>query len=339
MRKFNVEMWGKAISVMPKLNKEEWLELDFISKWLISTRFAAIIMTVTSVAISGLLAGRDGVFNIWLFLLVMIGLVFAHTTNNLLNDYTDYARGIDKDNYFREQYGPHPLGRGFMTKQRLLLNAAVNGVIALTAGIALVFLRGGLVLPLMIAGAIFVLFYTYPFKYIALGEIIMLATWGPLMVGGGYYVMSGVWSWNAALAGLAYSLGVTATLFGKHIDKIKEDKSKGVHTMPVVLGEKTARYVGLALFLLQYAVVIYLVANRYFSVFPVVVLLALPTFFKVLLPMWRHPRPDAPPPEYPEGAWPLWFVATAFTYARQWGFLYLAGLVLDMIYQLIFVAG
>lgn len=336
MKKLNVQMWGKAVSVMPQISKEEWNELDFISRWLISTRFAAIIMTVTSVAITGFLAARDGVFDLWMFLLVMIGLIFAHTTNNLLNDYTDYSRGIDKDNYFREQYGPHPLGKGFMTRQRLLLSAAINGIIALAAGIALLFLRGGLVLPLMIAGAIFVLFYTYPLKYIALGEIVMLFAWGPLMVGGGYYVMSGVWNWNVALAGLAYSLGVTATLFGKHIDKIREDKSKGVYTMPVVLGEKLARYVALGMFALQYLVLLLLIINGYFSLFVLVVLLAVPTFFKILLPMWRHPRPDAPPPDYPEGAWPLWFVGTAFIYARQWGFLYLLGLILDLLYQLIF---
>ena len=336
MKKINFEMWNKAITVMPKITKEEWDELDIISKWLISTRFAAIIMTVTSVGIVGLLAGRDGYFNLWLFLLVLIGLVMAHATNNLLNDYTDYVRGIDKDNYFREQYGPHPLGRGFVTKKGLLTSAAINGLIAMAAGLALVFLRGGLVLPLMLAGVIFVLFYTFPLKYIALGEIVMLFTWGPLMVGGGYYALSGIWDWNVALAGLAYSLAVTATLFGKHTDKIAEDKKKGVRTMPVVLGERLARAVGLAMFVMEYFVVVYLVATGYFTVFPLLVFLALPMFIKVLWPMWRNPRPQEPPPNYPPGAWPLWFVATGFVYARRWGILFLLGLILDMAYRLIF---
>ena len=38
-----------------------------------------------------------------------IGLIFAHATNNLFNDFTDYRPGVDKDNYFRTQYGPQPL--------------------------------------------------------------------------------------------------------------------------------------------------------------------------------------------------------------------------------------
>ncbi|MCJ7624239.1 MAG: prenyltransferase [Anaerolineaceae bacterium] len=337
MKKFNFEMWGQALSVMPKITKEEWNELDFVSQWLISTRAAAIVMTFVSVGIAGLLAIRDGNFNLWMWLLVLVGLIMAHATNNLLNDYTDYVRGIDKDNYFREQYGPHPLGREFMTKRGLLTYAALNGLIALIAGLILVYTRGGLVLPLMIAGAVFVLFYTYPLKYIAMGEIVMLFTWGPLMVGGGYYVMSGMWDWNVALAGLAYSLGVTATLFGKHIDKLDLDKAKGVRTLPVVLGEKLARYVGIALFVLEFIVVLYLIITGYFSLLLLVVFITVPMFLKVVLPMWRHPRPAEPPDDYPEGAWPLWFVGSGFLFARQWGMVYLLGLILDLVYHLIFV--
>jgi len=264
-----------------------------------------------------------------------VGLIFAHATNNLLNDYTDYVRGIDEDNYFRDQYGPQPLGQGFVSKRQLLLMAALNGLIATAAGVALIFLRGGITVWLMLAGAVIVLLYTYPLKYIALGELSMLIAWGPLMVGGGYYVLSGVWSWNVALAGLVYSLGVTATLIGKHVDKYKFDKDKGVHTVPVVIGEKAARYLGLGMFVLEYLLVFYLVGIGFFSPFLLVILFGLPSFFKMVLPMWRHPRPEEPPPQYPKGVWPLWFVGTAFSYARQWGFYYLLGLILDMGYVLI----
>ena len=46
------------------------------------------------------------------------------------------------------------------------------------------------------------LFYTWPLKYIGLGEIAVLLVWGPLMIGGGYFVITGVWDWNVVLAGL-----------------------------------------------------------------------------------------------------------------------------------------
>src|SRR5688500_2383936 len=110
-------MWRTAIWQLIKMDKKkEWDALDVISKWLIATRSAVTLVTVYSCVIAGILAWRDGYFS-WLpFLIVTLGLFIAHGTNNLLNDYTDYSRGVDKDNYFRTQYGLHPLVQGFFTK-------------------------------------------------------------------------------------------------------------------------------------------------------------------------------------------------------------------------------
>jgi 1,4-dihydroxy-2-naphthoate octaprenyltransferase len=69
----------------------------------------------------------------------------------------------------------------------------------------LIYLRGGLTLILLGMGAFFVLFYTFPLKYIALGEIAVLVVWGPLMVGGGYYEITGIWDWNVVIASLPYA--------------------------------------------------------------------------------------------------------------------------------------
>jgi 1,4-dihydroxy-2-naphthoate octaprenyltransferase len=44
------------------------------------------------------------------------------------------------------------------------------------------------------------------------------------------------------IASLPYVLGVTTVIFGKHIDKLEMDKAKGIHTLPVVIGEKASRY-------------------------------------------------------------------------------------------------
>src|SRR5512136_2720635 len=97
----NFAMWRKALQVIPHVTKEEWDRLDVISKWLISTRAAVLIMTFISAAIAGILAFQDGKFNLLHWVLVAFGLVMAHGTNNLLNDITDYSRGVDQDNYYR----------------------------------------------------------------------------------------------------------------------------------------------------------------------------------------------------------------------------------------------
>ena len=58
----NVSMWAKAVKVIPRVSKEEWTALDVISRWLIATRSAVLVMTFISAAIAGLLSVRDGHF-------------------------------------------------------------------------------------------------------------------------------------------------------------------------------------------------------------------------------------------------------------------------------------
>lgn len=327
----NTAMWRKALQVIPRISKEEWDRLDVISKWLISTRAAVLIMTFISAAIAGILAFQHGKFNLGLWLLLAIGLILAHATNNLFNDFTDYIKGVDKDNYFRAQYGPQPLEHGLMSKRQQLLYTIVTGGMALAAGIALVYLRGGLTLILLGLGVFFVLFYTYPLKYIALGEVAVLIVWGPLMIGGGYYVITGEWNWNVVIASLPYALGVTTVIFGKHIDKYAFDKEKHIHTLPVLIGERIARYIVVFITTMQYVSVIYLILIGFFTPVLLVVLLALNTFFKIFLPMYRRPKPEEKPEDYPADAWPLWFVASSFYHNRQFGLLYLLGLIVDSI--------
>jgi 1,4-dihydroxy-2-naphthoate octaprenyltransferase len=212
----NISMWWKALQVIPRISKEEWDRLDVISRWLVATRAAVLIMTFLSAAIAGILALRDGGFDLLKWFLVTVGLCLAHATNNLLNDYVDYVRGVDQENTYRSQYGPQPLVHGLMSKAELLRYALGTGLVAVAAGVELIVQRGGLTPLLMALGAFFVLFYTWPLKYIALGELSVLLVWGPLMIGGGYYVITGAWNWQVVVASLPYALGVTGVIMGKH---------------------------------------------------------------------------------------------------------------------------
>ncbi len=324
----NIAMWGKALRVIPRVSKGEWDGLDVISKWLIATRSAVLIMTFISAAIAGILAIQAGRFHVLPWLLLTLGLLLAHATNNLLNDLTDYRRGVDHGNYFRTQYGPQPLEQGLMSTRELLTYAGVTGLLALACGAYLVALRGPLALLLLALGALFVLFYTWPLKYIGLGELTVLLVWGPLMVGGGYFVVTGQWSWNVVLASLPYALGPTTVIFGKHIDKLAADQGKAIHTLPVLLGERAARYAALGMMALQYLLVIYLVVVRFFSPVMLVTLLAL-TALPSVWAVFRRPKPVERPADYPADTWPLWFVALAFGHNRRFGLWFLLGLLLD----------
>ncbi|HXQ23676.1 MAG TPA: prenyltransferase [Candidatus Acidoferrales bacterium] len=326
----NVSMWAKAVNVIPRVSKEEWNGLDVISRWLIATRSAVLVMTLISAMIAGLLAARDGHFNLLLWSLVTVGLLFAHATNNLVNDFTDHLKGVDKDNYFRAQYGPQPLEHGLMTRSQVLLYTAVTGLIALAAGAVLVAVRGEATLALLATGAFFVLFYTWPLKYIGMGEVAVIIVWGPLMVGGGYFVITGQHSLAVMLASLPVALAATTVLFGKHIDKLQADAAKHIRTMPVLLGERNARYATIGMLTLQYLLVIALVLSGYVSVLLFAVAFALPWYVRALR-VYRQPRPAGPPPEYPPKIWPLWFAAFAFQHTRRFGSLFLLGLAADVL--------
>lgn len=329
----NASMWLKALRVIPRIDKAEWDALDIISRWLISTRAAVLIMTFISAALAGIFAWRDGSFHLGRWALLAVGLVFAHATNNLINDLTDHQRGVDKNNYFRTQYGPQPLEQGLLTIRSLLVYIAVTGLIAIAAGLPLVIQGGSIALWLMIAGVVFVLFYTFPLKYIGMGEIAVLIIWGPLMVGGGYYVITGAWDWNVVWASLPYALGPTTVLFGKHIDKLAEDKAKRIYTMPVILGEKAARYTVLGMIALQYLTVISLVIAGFFTPVMLIVLAAVTAIPRVWA-MYKAPKPENCPPEYDPSIWPLWFSAISFFHNRRYGMFLMLGLILEVILRL-----
>jgi 1,4-dihydroxy-2-naphthoate octaprenyltransferase len=324
-------MWLRALQVIPKIDREEWDRLDIISRWLIAVRAAVLILTFLSAAVAGLLAARDGLFGWGAWLLVAIGLVMAHATNNLLNDLIDYVRGVDEDNYFRNQYGPQTVQQGLLTKKQLLGYAAFSGGVAAACGLALAALRGWPVIALMAVGAAFVLFYTWPLKYLGLGELSVLLVWGPLMVGGGYFAVTGRWDGLVVLAGLPCALGATTVIFGKHIDKLEADRAKRIHTLPVLIGERASRMCVIVMVALQYLLVTALVAARFFSWTMLVVLPAL-YFSRPVWMMYSRPRPAVPPREA-EDFWPMWFVAAAFYHYRAFGILFLAGLLLQLIWK------
>jgi len=333
----NFAMWRKALEVIPDVSKEEWDRLDVVSKWLISTRAAVLVMTFISAALAGLFAWRDHSFSFLPWFALTLGLILAHATNNIFNDYTDFVRGVDKDNYFRTIYGAQPIASGLMTKRQHLTYFAVTGFFALVAGLYLIFINANdpVIWILLGSGAFFVLFYTWPLKYIAMGEITVLIVWGPLMIGGGYYVLAHHWNWNVVIASIPYVLGVTTVIFGKHIDKYLIDKEKKIYTLPVVIGEKASRYTVATMMILPYLFTAYLIAIKFFTPVMVIVLFAIPAL-KRILPAFGRPKPAQRPADFPDGqgGWPLYFAPMAFWNNRSFGSFFMLAFLIDTLLRI-----
>lgn len=337
-------MWRLALKgVIPPMDKESWDRLDFFSRFLISTRASVLIMTVLSVFIAILFSIGDNTFNFLNAFILLVSITLAHATNNILNDWSDWKRKVDEDGYFRSRYAVEPLTHGLMTGQQALIQAAITGGIAALGGFYLISQSPDIWLGigLFVAGLFFLLFYTWPLKYLGLGEVAVIIVWGPLMIGGGYYMLSGVWSNEVLLAGLPYALGVTGVIFGKHIDKYDEDKAKGIHTLPVILGERNSRYVMIVAVLLQYLITTYLVITGFFH--PVMLIVWI-TFLGIpklrakipvmnLIKTFSKPRPAEAPPGWK--AWPLYFVSIAFVQNQRFGIIFVLGLIIQTVLKLV----
>ncbi len=321
--------WGPTLDRMQRLSAEDWASLDPVARWLVATRAPVLVMTLSAAALGGLLAWRDHQFQ-WLpWLLAAAGLLLAHATNNLLNDYTDSRRGIDRDNGYRTQYGVHVLEQGLVSGQGLFGYIALTGGLAIACGITLIALCGGLTLALMLAGAFFVLFYSWPLKYFGLGEPAVLLVWGPLMVGGTYYVCAGQWSWNVCWLSIIFALGPTAVLFGKHTDKAPADRAKGVHTLPVLLGDSAARASTLCLLAGQYVGCALLLIDGQ-AHWPLLLVLAGLWRLRQIWPVYRAAKPESCPEAYPTEVWPLWFSAHAFRHTRLFSGLFVLALLVSI---------
>lgn len=308
---------------------------DGISKWLVITRAAVFSMTVTSGLIGGLLAVgtarlTGGVSIDWGLLgLAILGLVVAHAANNMINDFFDLEGGVDTDDYVRALYAPHPILSGWVTKRQLGTAILIANLIDLAILVFLASVRGPLVTAFALGGLFVSVFYVAPpirLKHIGLGEPGVFLVWGPLMIGGTFFVATGtlpVWVW---LASLPYAILVTTVLFGKHIDKIEADTAKRIRTLPVILGEKAARWTAMVLMVAFYPIVLAAVALGYIGPFVALVVLGLPRLVQVLR-QFAAPRPDSPPESYV--GWPLWYVGGAFIHTRRAGGLLVLGLLFN----------
>jgi 1,4-dihydroxy-2-naphthoate octaprenyltransferase len=308
-------------------NPPEQGVVDGVTRWLVVTRAGVLPMTLTSGLMGVLLAGIADVPVDWLNVtLAVVGIVIAHLANNLMNDLADTQVGNDTETYPRALYAPHPILAGLITKKQLLAGIAVCQVIDLAIMIILIQRRDWWIAAFALGGLFLSWAYTAPplrLKKIGLGELDVLLTWGPLMVGGVYYAGTGTLTWQVVAAATVYALLPTSVLMGKHIDKLPYDAPTGTRTLPVLVGEPAARVITQAMMILYYVGVVVLVALRALPWPALLTLLALPRAVTALR-SFSQPKPTEPPPDNP--VWPLWWAPIAFLHTRRAGGLLITGL-------------
>lgn len=307
--------------------------VDAVTKGIVLTRAAVLPMTLVAGLLAGLLAVRQPGFVTGYFLLALLGIVLAHVANNLMNDLFDSEVGQDTASYPRAQYAPHPILSGLTSRRQLAQLALGVNLADLAIMIWLVAVRGPWVLAFGVGGFLLSAAYTAPplrLKKRGLGELDVLITWGPLMVGGTYYSATGHLPWPVWVASLPYALLCTAVLMGKHTDKIPFDAPLGIKTVPVLLGRQRALGLTRGLVAGYYLLLVAAVVAQCLPWPTLLGLVSLPAAAKVWKPL-SQPAPATKPRGFP--VWPLWYAAWAFIHTRNAGALLIVGAALAAIFD------
>ena len=219
----------------------------------------SVIPTVVAVCMA--FAGSDD--GNWLCaVLALVGVVCAHLSTNLLDDYFDYrnagitsrqklARAGMRARLGKAQY----LADGQATLGQTFAVAAAFGVVALLCGAVVLYLQGWPIACFALAGAFLGFFYSAPpFKlcYRGLGELLTGLMFGPLLMGGTYYAVSRTLSPSVWWISSAIGLLVVNILYTHSIMDRQADISVGKTTLAVIVspGEEPRRGMLLAFSLL-----------------------------------------------------------------------------------------
>ena len=331
-------MWRAALS-RPVLieTRIEWDRLDPLSKWLISARAHIAILSVLASLIGGVLAWEHLPQGKWLaaffcWLIITIGLFAAHGLGNLVSDLVDHLRGSGHG-HPDSQY-TRPLEREFISQHSHYIHIGISGIVTLLAGFyAWNFSGYSLMLVwLFIAGAAILASYSLLLKRFGLGEAAVLLIWGPLMITGIHVALVGGWNWMIVLASLPFGLSVAAANNAGHIDDCTEDASRGIRTLPVIIGESYARWATIGAIFAAYLITLLLVWPIYYLTPAMIVTLvalraALPAVRRLLFA-----KPVSAPEDHP--TWPMWFRDDCLSHSAAFGRYFALALFIDALMRL-----
>ncbi len=210
--------------------------------WLMASRPKTLAAAIAPVIIGSAMAFQSGGFHIRAALAALFGAVMIQIGTNFANDYFDYKSGAD-DN---DRLGPtRATQAGLVAPSTMKTATAVAFGLAFAAGIYLVWRGGWPIVAIGLFSIAFGVLYTagpFPLAYTGLADPFVLLFFGPVAVGGTYYVQTLQINPTVILIGLAPGLFSVAILTVNNLRDIKSDRLAGRKTLPVRFGVRFARY-------------------------------------------------------------------------------------------------
>jgi 1,4-dihydroxy-2-naphthoate polyprenyltransferase len=266
--------------------------------WAVITRAPFLTATIVPILIAaGWVFAHDhsGPFPWLLFGLALLGGLAIHISANTFNDYFDWKSGTDPANndYFMPfSGGSRSIELGLISERKLLWVAWITLGVAFMAGLPFLLLRGPALLFFALAGAFSAYYYTAPPLRLAarkgLGELVIGLNFGPLVVSGTVFALTGQFSWGAFFAGLPVGLLTTAILWINQFPDMVSDAATGKYNLVVVLGKQRARWGYVLLVAAAFGLTLLGVLVGLLPSSALLMMLGLPLVFYAVRILFRH---------------------------------------------------
>ena len=219
-----------------------------IKEWLLATRPWSFPASTMPVFVTMMFLWSNGLeVSWWLGLMALVNIVLVHAAGNVWSDYHDFRRGVDAP----DTYGVRILTDKQFTPKEVLSLSITLQVAAVLMGLLMVYLTGITLLWFGLAGIALSLLYP-PLKYIALGDLVIMACYSVLPMLGTTFNCSG--EIVPEVLWLAVPVGsiTVAILHVNNARDIETDKRAGIQTFALLTGRTVAINVYLFELLLPY---------------------------------------------------------------------------------------
>lgn len=209
-------------------------------------------------------------------LLAIFGAVLFQAAGNLISDYYDFRRGVDREETFGSS---RMLVDGIFTP----LTVWLFGVIVLTVGSLLGFwlaMRCGFHLLWIGAFGVFATYFYYVLKYRALGDLLIFIVYGQLIALGTVYAMTSVLDWRILAVSAPIGFLIVNILHINNTRDMLADAKAGICTQAMLLGLCGSKVQYIALAIAAYAAIVVLVAVHVLPMLCLAVVITLPIAIK-----------------------------------------------------------
>jgi len=256
--------------------------------WFLETRPQFLLLSVVLVFLGTCIAWYDGAFHLGYALLAFVGLLLAHISVNVLNDYFDYRSGVDLET----KRTPFSGGSGILPAAQLkpkqvLWLGLVSFLLAIPIGVYFIIVRGWLLLPLLLIGAICVLLYTPFILKLRWPEWAPGAGMGALPVLGAYFIQTTAYTLPAIVACIPSGILVHNLLLLNEFPDTEADSKGGRKTLPITMGKARASIVYSVLTVVVYLWIIGIAVAEQ-EPFLLIALLTLPLAIKAIQGALKH---------------------------------------------------